>query len=223
MYKHQGAHLSTVGVQAFYVSCMQLITKNPNALGLRRFLENILLVLDPNVLNTPLALFHWPGLIHVEYMNEPQHTHTWGPPTCPINSTRSSSWPAWHRCRCPITKHWAQRSGPVHKPPRLELKLVSVKRLTAHLQRPTCLMSNATHKVFWGNVSPYSITSVHVAITNGCETLSSALHLYVNPSKIHTLFTVSFPFPLLFWKIMLSLPQTNLLASRWVFLSCDCF
>jgi len=56
MYQHQGAHLSTGGVHAFTYHACKLSAKRLRYLNLA-FLENILLVLDPNVLNTPLTIF----------------------------------------------------------------------------------------------------------------------------------------------------------------------
>jgi len=47
--------------------------------------------------------------------------------------------------RSPITK---PNALVLHKPPRLELELVPLKRLTARPWKPTCLVSDATHTVF---------------------------------------------------------------------------
>jgi len=66
-------HVPTSGVQSvprrhtsLYIPCMQLIFLNPSALGLW-LMENVLLVLDPNALNSLLGLItlfvDLPGLI----------------------------------------------------------------------------------------------------------------------------------------------------------------
>ena len=123
---------------------------------------------------------------------------------------------------------WAQRSGPVHKPPRLELKLVLVKRLIVRPWRPTCLMSKAMHTVFWGDVSPYSITSVHVAISKVGKRCRLHFHYTLSlrnltlPSLFHSPSRFYFEYSALF------LPQTHFLASlhqshQGAFLSCNCF
>jgi len=173
-------------------------------LGLSVF-RKYLLVLDPNVLYTPYALFCWSGLI---YMNEPQLMHSWGLLTWPINSTRPPSWPAWPRCRCQITRALSPTLWSSTQAPRLELKLVSVKMLVARPLQSTCLLSEATHIVFWGDISPYSLTSTHTTIINGWEALLLALPLYFNPSKSYAPFIVPFPFVLLF-RILCSLSSSN--------------
>jgi len=206
---------------SLHISCMQLISKIPSALGLR-CLGKYLLVLDPNVLYTPHALFRWSGLI---YMNDNPNIYLRGPLTRPNHQANLLNLGA--DVRSP--KRWALCSGPVHKPRMFELKLISVKRLISRPRWPSCLMSEAMHTMFWGDVAPHSITSVHVAITNGWETLPLAFPLYINPSKSYAPFTVSFPFALLF-RILYSLSSSNppprltsSIASRCVFLSSNWF
>ena len=92
-------------------------------------------MLDPNILCTPHAL----SLIR-PYLYTGFNTHIHG-----------ARWPASHKCRCPIT--WAPSPALLssRQAPRLEPVPVLVKRLTARLWRPTCLMNEATYTVFWGD------------------------------------------------------------------------
>jgi len=129
-------------------------------------------VLNPNVLYTPHALSLIRPFIYTDF-----NARIFGGPLMwPTISTRPPSRPSPHRCRCLMPM---PMSGPVHKPPRLELELVPVKRLTARLWWPTCLVGDGTCTVLRGDVSPYSLTSVHVA--------KSTL-----PSLFHSLFAYLF-------------------------------
>jgi len=115
-----------------------------------------------------------------------------------------------HRCRCP-------KFGPVHKPPRLELELVPVKRLTTRPWRPTCLVGDETCTVHRGDVSPYSLTSVHVARSTVGKRCHLRFPLYVNLSILRPLHcfipSLHFSLNISVSNVLLSSPKQ--LASSW--------
>jgi len=85
--------------------------------------------------------------------------------------------------------------------PKLKLELVSMKRLTACLWRPTWLMSDRTCTVPRGDISPYSLPSVHVARSTVGARCRLRFPLYVNhltltlPSLFHSLSVYLFKHP----------------------------
>jgi len=90
----------TVDVLAFTYHACSLPLKTLALLGLG-VSNGYLLVLDPNLYYTHHMHFHWSGLTYIWVS-----THTFlGPTYVAIISTRPLSWPAPHKCRCPIT--WA--------------------------------------------------------------------------------------------------------------------
>jgi len=90
----------TVGVLVFMYHACSLHLKTLALLSLDIF-RGYLLVLDPKYY-THHVHFLADYALHIYGF---QHTHYWGPLAWPINSTRPPSWPAPHRCQCPIT--WA--------------------------------------------------------------------------------------------------------------------
>ena len=98
---------------------------------------------------------------------------------------------------------------PVHKSPRLELELVSAKRLSDRLWRPTWRMSDRTCIVHWSDVSPHFFISVHVARLAVETRCHLRFPLYVKPFDSHAPFTVSL--------LLLSIFQTFLPLKHFVF------
>jgi len=118
-----------------------------------------------------------------------QNTHQWGP----IIAIRPPSRPA---PQVPMSEIWSSTQAP-----KLKLELVSMKRLTACLWRPTWLMSDRTCTVPRGDISPYSLPSVHVARSTVGARCRLRFPLYVNhltltlPSLFHSLSVYLFKHP----------------------------